>query len=754
MRRNVFSILICIVGIGAMSIFTACGGGGGGGGGAAEPTGPNVSISTGPQGPHGYIVEEAGTLLAWGRNHNEDLGFNTFQDSVTTPTQVGTDTDWKSIVDGNDHGLGIKDDGSLYAWGRNTYGEMGTATTVLSAPARIGTDTNWDSLSAYNYVTMGLKGDGTIWMWGKNDYGHLGSGILASSTPMMIGTETDWNQIAVGYFAAFALKNDGTLWAWGSDTYSLLGQGVAMPVTHEPIMVGSDTDWDQVSAGYNYVLGLKSDGTLWGWGYNRQSQLGMIGSNFYSVPTQIGSDSDWSKVSAGYQHALAVKSDNTIWGWGVNSYSQAGTSATGNVSVPTMIGTGTDWWDVAAKNDHSIGLKADGTVWAWGRNNEGQLANGEDASFNAAPERVGTWTTWDQVESGEDFSLAVATDGSLWSWGFNNGYNLGQGEVIASGSSGNALQIPARVGTATNWSQAAGGRSFAIGKRDDGSLWGWGASYDGATGVCSPGPGGVWGNSSPARIGTGNSWGSISAGSLHTVALKTDKSLWAWGRNDYAMIGTDPGVDPMPKNCVPSRIGTDTDWDEISAHGWHNLAIKSNRTLWAWGRNNYGQAGTDNTLDPVVTPSRIGTGSNWLHVAAGDYHSLAVREDGSLWAWGYNYNSAIGTTGIGSLSYPARIGTATDWADVGAGDYFSFGIKEDGSLLAWGSNNNGQLGTSGWPAHVPNLVSQATSFAQANGGWYHTLTLDRDGNMWSMGDNSYGQVGNGRAWQSTPGRVY
>jgi hypothetical protein len=231
----------------------------------------------------------------------------------------------------------------------------------------------------------------------------------------------------------------------------------------------------------------------------------------------------------------------------------------------------------------------------------------------------------------------------------------------------------------------------------------------------------------------------VRAGRNHSLAIKKDGSLWAWGRNDYGQLGDGTNTD----RPAPVRIGSATDWLSVSTGADHTLALKKDGSLWAWGRNNGGQLG-DGTNTDRSSPIRIGSATDWLVVSAGDSFSLALEKDGSLWAWGWNNFGQLGDGTRANRSNLTRIGSANDWLTVRAGGGQSLAIKKDGSLWAWGRNDYGQLGDgTNTDRPSPARVGSATDWLAVSAGGYHSLVLEKDGSLWAWGGNTGGQLGDG-----------
>ena len=336
---------------------------------------------------------------------------------------------WQQVAAGFSHTTAIKSDSSLWTWGWNGGGQLGIGNfTDQYTPVQIGTEHSWKMVTVGGYHTLAVKNDGTLWAWGANYWGELGDGTIDDRIdPEQVGQDNDWKAVAAGGAHTVAIKTNGSLWAWGWNDYGQVGNGMVFTEQMVPVQIGTATNWDQVAAGYVNSLAIKTDGTLWAWGANNYGQLG-IGTNtyYYSVPVQVGTATDWQQVTAGSEYTLAIKSDGTLWTWGQNHNGQLGIGSYEEPNAPQQIGTDHDWQQVGAKYYHTIAVKSNGTLWAWGRNTDGQLGDGTNIKHNA-PVQVGLLTNWQQVIAGFAYTVAITNDGSLWSWGNNEHGQLGDG---------------------------------------------------------------------------------------------------------------------------------------------------------------------------------------------------------------------------------------------------------------------------------------------------------------------------------------
>jgi alpha-tubulin suppressor-like RCC1 family protein len=351
---------------------------------------------------------------------------------------------------------------------------------------------------------------GTLWTWGTNNYGQLGLGSLSygpNPLPQQVGTATNWSAIAAGTFYTVGIRSDGTLWAWGYNGFGQLGLGNTVTKS-TPQQVGTATDWMVVTAGGYHTLAIKSDGTLWAWGLGTSGQLGLGDTNSYTTPQQVGTATDWVAVSAGLSHTLAIKSDGTLWAWGKNDLGQLGLGDTTNRNTPTQVGTATNWAAVTAGDYHTVAVRSSGTLWAWGFNNAGQLGLGNTTDQNT-PQQVVTGTNWVAATAGTMFTVALRADGTLWAWGVNYYGQLGLGDTTNR-------SVPNQVGSATDWSAVDAGEGHTLAIRSDGTLWAWGHNSDGELGL-----GHTTSYTAPVQVGSATDWMAVAAGAgAHTVGIR------------------------------------------------------------------------------------------------------------------------------------------------------------------------------------------------------------------------------------------
>ena len=328
------------------------------------------------------------TVWGWGGSHWGDSGETHGNAALIgrLPVQASGLTGAMAVDGGAGHSLALKNDGTAWAWGYNTYGQLGDGTrqTCLT-PKQVPDLTGVVALAGGDYHSLALKSDGTVWAWGRNNSGQLGDGTRIDRTaPVQVPGITGMVAIAGASNHSLAVRSDGTVWAWGSNFGGQLGDGTKIDRI-APVQVSGLTGVVTVAGGTRHSLALKSDGTVWAWGYNEYCQLGDGTVTERLTPVQVSGLTGVVSVDAGIWHSMALKSDGTAWGWGLNNNGQMGdgtyTTRTTAVRVTGITGVAS----IAAGASFNLALKSDGTVWAWGDNGGWQLGDGTGFDKHGSP---------------------------------------------------------------------------------------------------------------------------------------------------------------------------------------------------------------------------------------------------------------------------------------------------------------------------------------------------------------------------------
>lgn len=676
---------------------------------------------------HTMAIQSDGSLWAWGEDDYGQLG-NGDGSGTDIPAMLGADRDWLFVANTWNHTLALKTDGSLWGWGYNVDGSVGNGSYQnVRSPVRIGSNTDWAQLAGGGGHTVAVKRDGTLWAWGRNNHGQLGTGDLTRrNTPIQIGTDANWRLVVCGDAHTLGIRTDGSLWAWGFNIEGQLGDGSNVD-RNQPVQVGTDGDWQLVAAGAKHTMAMKADGSLWGWGYNISGEVGYGQRGKTNTPVRIGSDRDWAAVVCGESHTVALKTDGALWSWGQNYYGQLGNASGVDGFVPARVGMDFDWVQIAAGGSHTLAQKSDSSLWAWGLGLNGQLGNQPIAALDV-PGQIGSEQNWRDVSAGESHTLALKTDGSLWAWGYNLNGQIGSGNYAQA-------PVPIQIGASAEWSAISTGDRYSTAVKANGTLWAWGLGTDGQLGNGA--------NETipiPIQIGTDTDWRSVAAGRRHTMAIKTDGSLWGWGANLYGQLGNQ---DPSGSDStVPVPVGNEKDWLAVACGESHTTGLKTDGSLWAWGYNLDGRLGLGNTSFGEGRPIRIGTDTNWRWIATSTRNTAALKADGSLWIWGENTQGQLGNGVFGGMATsPTQVGTEQDWAAVSCGDNFTLAIKNDGSLWGWGFNFEGMLanGTRDRSAS-PIRAGTLTNWKVVGAGGGHAIGIQTDKSAHGWGSNLYGQI--------------
>ena len=358
---------------------------------------------------------------------------------------------------------------------------------------------------------------------------------------------------------------------------------------------------------------------------------------------------------------------NEVWGMGRNENGQLGVNNKTAYSSPVQIPG--NWLGHFSQGSGAIngaimfvGKETAGTLWSWGQGWGGALGHNNQTSYSS-PKQVGSDATWAHVVAA-GYTLGTKTDGTLWSWGYNNYGQLGQNQ--GPGGATWARSSPMQIGTGTDWSTdgnkiCAGTITDSYAIKTNGTLWSWGRNESGQLGVNDQ-----TARSSPTQVGTDTTWSKLSNGNGAIVGcIKTDGTLWTWGANSNGLLGHNEG--PGDPYSSPKQVGTGTDWNAITYVPGIARAVKTDGTMWVWGNNNIGQLGLSGDKTLRSSPTQLpGT---WSVEMAGSHPSSFgnIKADGTLWSWGYNEYGVLGQNDRTEYSSPRQVGTGTDWVQMCGG---------------------------------------------------------------------------------------
>jgi alpha-tubulin suppressor-like RCC1 family protein len=346
----------------------------------------------------------------------------------------------------------------LWTWGANFSGALGINATGLpdtrnTPVTTFAGGTNWKQLSTGYRITAAIKTDGTLWTWGFGSQGQLGNNQTTSRlTPVTtFAGGTDWRQVSCSERHVAAIKTNGTLWTWGWGAGGRLGNNATVNIITPVTTFAGGTNWRQVSAGNNSTSAIKADGTLWIWG---NSEIGNGNLFPRSTPvTTFAGGSNWKQTSSGSVHTVAIKTDGTLWIWGFGS-GRLGTNDTVAKSTPvTTFAGGNNWKQVSSGQNHTAAIKTDGTLWTWGDINSGQLGTNDTTQKLTPVTTFAGGTNWKQVNAGNARTTAIKTDGTLWVWGSGNAGRLGNNQTT------NVSTPVTTFAGGTDWKQASSGNS-------------------------------------------------------------------------------------------------------------------------------------------------------------------------------------------------------------------------------------------------------------------------------------------------------
>ncbi|MBF0621606.1 MAG: peptidylprolyl isomerase [Magnetococcales bacterium] len=661
------------------------------------------------------------------------------------------------ISAGVNHTLGVHADGTLWVWGRNSDGQFGnntTSDTPISIPTQVPNVSQAKASAAGLLHSLLLKEDGSVWVWGNNGIGQLGLGSDENIyQPTRLWSLSDIAAIDAGDYFSAALDSAGYVWSWGHNQYGQLGLGSDVSKKLTPSKISTLSGVQAISVGSNYMLALKQDGTVWGWGRNDQGQLGQDPgiSSIIRAPVQIAGLPDTVvAISAGNNHAMAMTSSGALWVWGDNYNGQLGIGNNTDTFIPITVSTLSQVVAISASTGSSVVLRQDGTLWSWGQNNYGQLGLGHKTKTNT-PAQISTLTGISKISAGGYHFIAQTNQGELYSWGGNNSGQLGNTtttnlsepapvvnpidtEEIFSLTT--AVVPGSSIPVTTTATLSAGPHSLAV--SDDGDLWGWGFNAQSQTGVT-----GIDEIGRPEKSTQFQNVSQVSVGGLDpdegfSAILKRDGTVWIQGWDAFGYL-TASGTQDL---SIPVKItGLPTDLIEIEAGAGHVMVLQSSGVVWSWGYNGNGQLGNSSRIS-TSTPAEVSGLSRVVEIATGSLHSVALTSDGVVYSWGENSRGELGLGHTVIADQPTAVPSLGNITAIAAGERHTMVKTDSARIRAWGANHYGQLGLGDYMDRTaPTLVPGLYDVHVMAGGRNHSVALLTDGTGYGWGDNRYGQLG-------------
>ncbi|MDQ0241601.1 RCC1 domain-containing protein [Arthrobacter bambusae] len=588
---------------------------------------------------------------------------------------------------------------------------------------------------------------GSAVTWGNNQSSQLGNGTTPYlASPAAVTGLSGVKSIAGDGSTSYALLADGTVRAWGSNQSGQLGNGTTND-SSIPVQVQGLSGVTSITINGRTAYALLGDGTVRAWGESSTGQLGS-GITFSSTPLQIQGLTGVTAITATYYGAYALLNDGTVRAWGSNFVGQLGNGTTGiGSSAPAQVTGLTGVAAVTASDFSAYALLSDGTVRAWGDNSSGQLGSGTSANSSNRPVQVQGLSGVTSIVASNYNAYALLADRTVRSWGANGSGQLGNGTTSES-------YTPVRVQGISNVMSMAAGKGSVYAVLGDGTARAWGLNQSGQLGT------GTTTNSTTAIQVSGLTTAlSITAGKGDTnnpvaYAVLRDGTVRAWGVNPTGQLGNGSTANSNVPTQVTGLTGL-AGTASISAARGTAFAVLADGTIRAWGDNYNHQLGVTGTTSFSNVPLGVTGLSGVAMGAQGPSTKYAALVNGTAWAWGGNSFGQLGNGTTSDSSVPVQVSGLSGVVSITASGGTAYALLGDGTVWAWGDNSSGQLGNattsnSSVPVQVQG-VTGAGSIIASGGSAYAVLT---DGTVRAWGSNQSGQLGNGtNADSNTPVQV-
>ena len=585
--------------------------------------------------------------------------------------------------------------------------------------------------------------------------------------------------VAAGFEHTCALHEDGTMSCWGYNRNIQLDIAGDSSLSAVPARVSNLSEVAAIAAGTGFSCALNENGSIYCFGEGINGQLG--NSDFYpsDLPVRVLDIVDATAISAGSLHVCALHADGSVSCWGSNSQGQIGNGESGSfysdeyqadVSSPWPVLGIEDAIAVSAGLTHTCVLHSDSTVSCWGDNSSGQLGNGEkgdewedDSADSVVPVKVQNMTDAISIAAGPGYTCALHRDQTVSCWGYNGAGRLGNGLIGEEGSSA----VPRQVEGVTDAVSLSVGFAYACVIHEVGNASCWGRNWSGqlGNGIHSDDEQDDSVNSAvPVPVKNLSDAIEISTGYSHACALLKNSTISCWGNNENGQIGT--GLFHYGRTtAVRVDVVNVADAGAVAAGDNHTCALREGGTVSCWGSNSHGQLGSGEAGAELDTaePTSVAGIAGAAAIATSENHTCAVLEDGTVICWGNNSSGQLGNGRSGTnrddrsanTATPATVMGIDDATEIATGWDHTCALMEDSTVSCWGSNSFGQLGDgTNRSASAPVKTADISDATAITAGWDHACALRRDGSIYCWGNNLDGQLGNGTTSNSSvPVRV-
>lgn len=568
-------------------------------------------------------------LWAWGAGGTGALATGDRNSRISAVQVSGLPTvGVRAVAAGSLHVLALAEDGSVWAWGDNTSGQLGIGTTTDSlTPVKISGLSNIVAVSAHQRVNLALDASDRVWAWGRGARGSLGDGTTDDHiTPFIVPGLPPIKEIRAGQVVSVAVaRADGAAWAWGNNEFGQFGDSsYARELSPKPVTGLAGLSGFEM--GSMHVIARDSGGAVLAWGRNDKGQLGVGDAVDRTVPTTVTGLGSIMQVMAGDTHSVAVDSGGTVWAWGASGSGELGDNAVALSNIPTDVSGVSGMVAVAAGIIHSLAIDANGSVWGWGANDSYQLGD-TTRRDSLVPIQLTGLPAIDAIAAGNDSSFALDRDGNLWSWG-SNGTSGRLGRGVVSG-----VQMPGKLSAVSGVKAISATNQHALAIASDNSVWSWGSNRYGALGDGTTDDRGT-----PTQVTGLADIVAVATGGYHSLALSGSGDVWAWGYNAKGQLGHGTQTDSL----VPLKVSSLTGVVAISAGGNNSCAVTTDGRLWTWGHDVSGQLGNGLPRSSSSITGPITSLDAFQSFSCGNRFSVAMRSDGTLWTWGRNFEGQLG----------------------------------------------------------------------------------------------------------------